>query len=315
MPALITHDLFAKDVYSKQYTLIGEDNDSYQAFLLGNQGPDPMFYAFMMPLYWKFRYVAQTIHRERPTELLAAFMQSLEVLDDTERAVGKAYLMGFLGHYLLDSAAHPLVLHYQFKLSEAGVEGLDARDKHEIHNLIETEYDEVALYTRLGKTIATFNPAEKTLRANDHVLDIVSKMYVFAVLKTYGIVIPASFFAQCVRNYRLAQVGLYSKTGVKRAILGDIEELFRRHSIVRATMLRDIKLEHATFDNHEHATWKNPFTDEISTESVWDIYERMIPEAASVVELLANNALTEDELRMITKDRNFSGEPTQAEIV
>ena len=43
MPALITHDFFGRDVYDRLYTFIGGSRDEADAFLLGNQGPDPLF--------------------------------------------------------------------------------------------------------------------------------------------------------------------------------------------------------------------------------------------------------------------------------
>ena len=48
MPALITHDFFGRDVYDRLYTFIGGSRDEADAFLLGNQGPDPLFYPVLM---------------------------------------------------------------------------------------------------------------------------------------------------------------------------------------------------------------------------------------------------------------------------
>ena len=39
MPAIITHDLFGKDVYGETFDTIGGSRDAAEAFLLGNQGP------------------------------------------------------------------------------------------------------------------------------------------------------------------------------------------------------------------------------------------------------------------------------------
>ena len=45
MPSLITHDFFGRDVYDRLFGTIGGSRDEAEAFLLGNQGPDPLFYA------------------------------------------------------------------------------------------------------------------------------------------------------------------------------------------------------------------------------------------------------------------------------
>ena len=41
MPALITHDFFGQDVYDHIFRNVGGTRDEAEAFLLGNQGPDP----------------------------------------------------------------------------------------------------------------------------------------------------------------------------------------------------------------------------------------------------------------------------------
>ncbi len=49
MPALITHDAFGRDVYGRLHAFVGGTRDEADAFLLGNQGPDPLFYAVLNP--------------------------------------------------------------------------------------------------------------------------------------------------------------------------------------------------------------------------------------------------------------------------
>ena len=49
MPAIITHDLFGEAVYEGDAYFIGIDPEQRFAFLLGNQGPDPLFYARANP--------------------------------------------------------------------------------------------------------------------------------------------------------------------------------------------------------------------------------------------------------------------------
>ena len=44
MPAILTHDFFGQDVYAAHSHVIGKSIDEKDAFLLGNQGPDPLFY-------------------------------------------------------------------------------------------------------------------------------------------------------------------------------------------------------------------------------------------------------------------------------
>ena len=45
MPSIITHDTFGQDIDRDLFTSIGGSRDEAEAFLLGNQGPDPLFYS------------------------------------------------------------------------------------------------------------------------------------------------------------------------------------------------------------------------------------------------------------------------------
>lgn len=65
---------------------------------------------------------------------------------------GRAYALGFLGHYVLDSTMHPLVYFHEFQLCDAGEPGLSRADGNEVHAVIESEYDEMVLTVKRGET-------------------------------------------------------------------------------------------------------------------------------------------------------------------
>ena len=54
MPAILTHDFFGQDVYAAHSHVIGKSIDEKDAFLLGNQGPDPLFYLVLSPSMKQF---------------------------------------------------------------------------------------------------------------------------------------------------------------------------------------------------------------------------------------------------------------------
>ena len=115
MPALITHDTFGRDVYDHRHSFIGGTRDEADAFLLGNQGPDPLFYSVLSPRLHAVHRLGNRMHNEKPSELLEAFKQSLFVLKEGERGIGRAYALGFLCHYLLDSTMHPFVFFQEYQ--------------------------------------------------------------------------------------------------------------------------------------------------------------------------------------------------------
>ncbi|MEG0323271.1 MAG: peptidase [Raoultibacter sp.] len=314
MPAIITHDFFGQDVYHDLHTTIGETRDEYEAFLLGNQGPDPLFYTVINPRLHEFNHLGSTMHDEKPSELIAAFKQGLSVLSEDEYPVGRAYVLGFLCHYTLDVTMHPFVFATQFALSDAGVEGLSRADGHELHGTIESEFDEMVLFTKSGKTVASFDPSAEILRASDFALTTISKLYAYVAMTVYGLFIPADMFMTAAKSFRFVQGVFYSPSGAKRAAIGTIEELFRRHSFFQSMSHRPIELTESQFDNREHAEWRDPFTDAVNTESFWDLYTIAQEKARHNIDMIAAKSFGLDQAQEITGELNFSGEPTTAII-
>ena len=117
------------------------------------------------------------MHNKKPSELLTALKNSLGILNSAEREVGRAYALGFLCHYTLDSTMHPFVYFHEYRLCDAGVPGLTRADGSEVHGTIESELDELVLFEKRGETIATFNPSAEILNASNFTLHVISKMY------------------------------------------------------------------------------------------------------------------------------------------
>ena len=141
--------------------------------------------------------------------LLFALKESLGVLEDDEASIGRAYAAGFLSHYTLDSSMHPLVYSQQFAICDAGIVGLDRSDGNEVHAEIEREFDEMVLFTKLGRTIASYKPYEEALRASDRVLAIIGKMYAYFCMVALHEFVPVDMFPAAVKNFRTIQKLFY----------------------------------------------------------------------------------------------------------
>ena len=78
-----------------------------EAFRLGAQGPDPLFLIGMFPLSLKSRpsKLAGAMHKRRTGQFICALAREAKKAGDVERA----YVLGYLTHYAIDSAVHPYV--------------------------------------------------------------------------------------------------------------------------------------------------------------------------------------------------------------
>lgn len=315
MPAIITHDTFGRETYDDMFSLIGGSRDEADAFLLGNQGPDPLFYSVVNPCLRSVHRLGGRMHHERPSELLAAFRRSIDALDERDRGIGRAYALGFLCHYLLDSTMHPFVYWQEYEVCDAGEPGLSRDDGSEVHAVIESELDELVLFAKRGQTVATFNPSREILKASNHVLSVVSRMYAYVAMIAYGLVIPKDAFGSSVKCFRLVQAFFHSRDGVKRGAVARLEEIVRRYSFYGAMSHRAVELEESTFDNHEHRLWENPFTHEMSADGFWDRYATARGRTEAALRAFARDDFNREAAWAITGGLDFSGEPTCAQIV
>lgn len=316
MPAIMTHDFFGRDALA---TLQGQtfltSDDERQAFLLGNQGPDPLFYLAADPLIDKSNQVGNLMHHVRPAKLIASFRDALSMLSCKERSIGVAYTTGFLCHYLLDRSMHPLVYSQQFAICDAGVEGLDRSDGTYVHAEIERDLDEMVLYATRHATIAMYKPYREILRASDEVLATIDKLYFYAVLWTYNKTLDFDCYTQAVKSFRLVQRFFYAPLPQKRCAVATVEKLFSpaRYSLYAAMAHRVRPQSTSVFDNRQHHAWKNPFTQEVSHKSFWDIYQDAVAEVAPSVEKFLKETFDERTARELTQNLNFSGMPTDPE--
>lgn len=313
MPAIISHDQFGREVYNALHTFIGDSREECDAFLLGNQGPDVFFFGQVRPTLVRAVGVGSAMHRSDPVALLGAYRAAADRMAAGARATGRAYVLGMLCHYLLDSRVHPFVYAQQKAACEAGVDGLDERDGREVHAEIESELDVLVLSRKAGTAVSEFDPARKTLRGSEGTLRDLSLLSADAVRGALSRSIPDDAFAKSVRAYRAALRAINSPTGVKRELLGRAERLFRRHSMLHAMSHRSGLLFESPFDNREGAAWTDPGTLEVRTESFWQLYDSALSEAKAAVPRFWT--MSARELGNLADGLDFNGVPVVARIV
>lgn len=310
MPAIITHYCFGEDAMSAFPEVCGSSRAECDAFLLGNQGPDPLFFSPGRAPRGTAQ-LGRTMHREKPSELIAALKQAVDALEGSEADIGRAYAHGFLCHYLLDSSMHPLVYSTIKALCDAGVEGLTHDDESTVHTYIEREWDEMALTVKRNLTVADFRPAE-ILNTDPRAINAAQKLHSFMALATYGTMIDANAFARALSMYYLEQRALHSPRGLKRALVSKAEELVRTHSFVRSAAHRPVKVESTWLANPDNTTWIDPFTGAANTASFWDIYEATLQRIEPAVRMFDAPGFGVEQARELTAELNFRGEPTVA---
>ena len=318
MPAILTHDFFGRDAYPELAPALGLATlDDIDAFLLGNQGPDPLFYLIADPLTPARDRVGELMHDARPARLLHALHDALDMLPARERRVGEAYAAGFVCHYLLDRAVHPLVYANEYALCSAGVEELDMSVGSEVHAEIERDLDEMVLFAKTGMTVERYRPYREVLGATPQTLAVVDRLLFYTVLRTYGRTIDVDVATRAVRSFRRVQWLFFSPRLVKARALAALERTVghRRFSLLLAMTHRVRAEKSSPFANHDHHTWVNPFTDEPSTESFWDLYEDALDSVFDCVRAFFSDDFDEAAAEALTANLNFSGRTVNPEAM
>lgn len=311
MPSIITHDYFGREFLSRSGLSSKWSKSQQEAYLLGNQGPDPFFYAVATPRFFHYLNIGSIIHDEKPTQFFSTLLKCANELSTKEKATIQPYLLGFIQHYVLDSTVHPLVYFYEYSITKSEIYGLSDKDHSEIHSTIESEFDELVLYAKRGLTVKEFRPYQDILKANKSTLDTVSKFFVDPIYECFERTIPYDLFAKSVQNFRLIQRIFYSPLGIKRKVLSTIEKRFRNHSFYSSMSHLSIKRTYCSFANEERKEWINPFFGSIHTESFWDLFEQAQQKALIVFEILPLITTDPDKISLITDGLNNSGKQVE----
>jgi len=304
MPALLTHDFFGRDVF-EQIALEGpfDSQDARDLFLLGNQGPDPLFYAQFMLRFLPIKRFGSRLHKEKPDETIESFQRIAYNLPKPEQDLLVAYLLGFICHFTLDSVVHPFIYAQEYALCDAGVKGLDRCDGPLVHAQLEADLDMMMLFQRLGVGIRKFNYTPYVLRASDAGLALLDRAYETMAHEVFSYSLPSDAFSKGIRDMRLSIRLLYSPLGIKRGLIGKLERIFTRHSYAQAmSPPNDIGLT-CDSDNRFNTPWVNPQNGAISTASFADLYEQALE-----VALINVKAVLEGKPGLeITHGLNFDG--------
>ncbi len=284
MPAVLTHDFFGREFLNNHPGCIANSEDARNAFLLGNQGPDPLFYLIFLPGTEKWRNLGDLMHDQQPTKLIASMAEAVEWINSETTTsimrlhsasdIAKAYALGFVCHYTLDSTAHPFVYAFENAVVQAGIEGIGEADGGYVHCEIERMCDECVLYRKTQKTILEYKPYKNVLHGNDFMLAVIGNMYSRVCSRVYELSVPADLFPKAVHGFRLTQRALYAPGEGKRYVDRMLEKAIGNPHSRFESMAHQVHIgDECMLDNHEQIEWANPFTGELSSDSFYDRFD------------------------------------------
>ena len=309
MPAIITHHIFGEDVLRTLPAGMVEGEEEVLAFLLGNQGPDPLFARFstVPSVAVRCRRLGHAMHDGRVVEAAFAMRDGVSHLPVADERVGRAFALGALGHYALDRTAHPFVFAQQEALAAA--EPSLAGAGSELHAVIESDIDSWILWEKRRATVLDRQIAADNLMRMERIDRVAGALLSQVAYAAFGVELAAEEYAGCSADYEL-QYRLIdpAEKPLTRAV-GAAERLVRPHSFAQSMAHRVMRTCDCLAANLHRHEWRDPRPDACH-ESMADLFD----EALGLLPALAEALVRGERSRVeeLVAGVNYNGRATGA---
>lgn len=275
MPALITHHLFGEEAATRLPEGAVQGQEGLIAFLVGSQGPDPLFARFRT-LGGEARSchrLAREMHTRHVTRALVSLCEAAGARAGEDGAVARMFVLGLLAHYVLDSMTHPLICAQADALCAAG-RGLEGAEG-DVHAVIESDLDTWVLWQERHETVPDFDPTS-VLATTERLERVAGELMAQVSREVFGIGLGETQYAGALADYRLCYRVIDPAGTARLRLLGRLERLVRPHSRLQAMSHHAIRSDECPAANLERREWHDPSTGSASTESFADLYHDAI---------------------------------------
>lgn len=309
MPAIITHHLFGEDAARELPDDILEGEEELLAFLLGNQGPDPFFSAFstLPQRATNCHALADRMHDHGCMDALWGMRDAVSHLPASDSRIGRAFCLGFIGHYALDSTAHPFVYAQQYALIAAG-DGLAGADS-EVHAVIESDIDVWTLRQLRGLSVANV-PTTSFLARTERVARVAGALLAQVALQVYDLPVGVGEYAGAVADYEFLYHAIDPAGSPLQLFASRMEHLFRNHSYTASLAHRLEVDEDCPALNLDRCAWTDPADGGERMESFPDLYHDALDLWGELARLFATG--DRDAFELASHGINYNGLPNKS---
>ena len=302
MPALITHHLFGEEAAGRIPHEITSDALAYTAFILGNQGPDPLFFRFRGLDAPAAHELGQRMHASRVSAAFTALRDGVSRLPEADAEIGRAFALGLLAHYALDRTAHPFVYQQQWGIMDAdpSLAGCGG----EVHAVIETDIDVYMLQLkRNGATAADCPPAAEIV-TGERINRVAGALLSYVASFTYGLELSGREYGSAVADMQLVYRMIEPAGSPVNTGLAGAECVLRGGRSMLRALAHPVTTEAPTgAANLARKPWRNPFTQVEHTDDFAQTFGR----ALDYYERAAMRFVTGEDMAQVTGHVNYSG--------
>lgn len=282
MPGFTTHYLFGADAYKRipNSNLRNRIKANRHAYGLGLQGPDMFFYH--VPSYFLNKHnIGNVAHVERTGALFENLLAARADFSKhhspftlfpkkTVLAAMDAYICGFIGHYTLDTIAHP----YIYAMTDYDPDfPIDGKKYFGIHNYLETELNNELLWLKKGLLPSEFHE-DDTIKLSPVEQYAVSHLLGKAYRMTFPEYRMDARIAGSAARWMKVVAGLKRDPhGQKKVMVRWIEGKLFGYAVISSMVPSDRYCFFEDPFNDNRRIWVHPWSKEASAETFLELYE------------------------------------------
>ena len=300
MPAMITHYLLGRRLLPLSGLPAIRRQD---AFLLGNQGPDMLYFFRAYP--WLLGKpglpMGNALHEVQPSKLVDLLRDILEETPREDRAVVQSYIQGFLCHYAADRMIHPFVGYWQDQLKELRPDY--AQDDNPYHYYIESALDTLLLHHENGEYVTAFSLTKVMPEKNKPLEAAIARFYQRLLQKALGETLSEKQLRHLVPDMRQSMMFMTDSTELKGKAIRFYERL-RKKGAWYSALLRTKEVTDLDYPNLKHRLWLKGDA-QVSKQDFYELCDDVVEQAAKLLIAFDNG----DSGMAITGDITFAGQP------
>lgn len=274
MPGFATHYLFGVKTY---HTLEDEElknvlRNNKHVYSLGLQGPD--FFFFYAPLAVKISpNIGSTIHKKDTNRFFGEMIKAVNRLHgDRDFEIGAAYVMGFMGHYMLDKTIHPYVY------GRVGI--TKGRRTLGVHYGLESDIDRELLWKFKKMKPAEFSHSG-AISTSSYERKIIANLLSEAIYNTYEIEVTPEHIKAAINAFYMECALLSDSTCLKHKAINSFETRVFGYAFMSPLLINEV-VHSEDPCNEGHKIWHNPYAENHSDDSsVYDLFNRAKEEYSS----------------------------------
>lgn len=179
----------------------------------------------------------------------------------------------------------------------------------QVHAVIESDLDVLMLQLkRDGATVDDYPPAGEIV-TTDRINRVAGVLMSYVAGRVYGIDIPAGEYGAAVANMQRLYRAIEPAGSAKTRAISLVEGLVHDYSLLDGLAHRVTTELPERTGNLGHLAWKNPFTDEVSTESFPEVFDRALLDYECTVARFIETG----DMEAVTNHVNYSGRVLNAD--